>query len=429
MNTEPIHKRQYHAFLSHSSRDKADIVEEMFAWFNKIANIPVWYDRNALAAGANFTSFLAESIVKCRAMIIVLSNASVASGWVEEEWGLALDHQKKFREFKIIPIVIDDCKVPGFLATRTHYKVVEKTLDIKFYDAILRALYGDNIELQYDKTRDIYVSRTWRNTEADIADTISRRFIRAGFRLIGDAEDHPRFSNSEDRVGRIISSTGGLLAILPYRASDEQNGFTSKYMLRELGIAKQFGLPHVIFAETGVVIPDDLVQSALQVVQARDSLEMTLDAVVIPSVEALRDSWKHGHLRHYVFFASNFDQPERNEIISQSIQRITAMRCLMGEDIQVAAHSVQQEIVEQIRGAFVVIGDITEPSNINTLIEIGVARGASIPFYLVAAEPRQRPAFMLRDNQVFFYKNDMELLGQIHRLIYPYRRRILNNEL
>jgi hypothetical protein len=36
---------------------------------------------------------------------------------------------------------------------------------------------------------------------------------------------------------------------------------------------------------------------------------------------------------------------------------------------------------------------------------------------------------MLSDYQVFHYANSLDLLGVIHDLAYPYRRRILNYEL
>jgi hypothetical protein len=75
-----------------------------------------------------------------------------------------------------------------------------------------------------------------------------------------------------------------------------------------------------------------------------------------------------------------------------------------------------------------VIGDISA-DNINTLIEMGAARAAKIPYHMVAAAPRRRPPFMFRDVQVDHYENDAQLLGIMHKLVYPYRRRVLNFEL
>jgi len=99
---------------------------------------------------------------------------------------------------------------------------------------------------------------------------------------------------------------------------------------------------------------------------------------------------------------------------------------IFGENIRES--EVQKVITEKISSALMMIADISD-DNINTLIEAGIARGANKQFYLVASGPRRRPPFMFRDQQVWHYADDIQLLGIIHKIVYPYRRRVLNNEL
>jgi hypothetical protein len=73
------------------------------------------------------------------------------------------------------------------------------------------------------------------------------------------------------------------------------------------------------------------------------------------------------------------------------------------------------------------IADITE-DNLNTCVEAGIAKGTETKLNLIAKEPRKRPPFMFRDLKVFHYADDMELLAVVHRILHPYRRRILNYE-
>ena len=113
-------------------------------------------------------------------------------------------------------------------------------------------------------------------------------------------------------------------------------------------------------------------------------------------------------------------------MIRRLIQRVSAMPCLMGEDIRQG--QIQQEIKYRIMGAFMVLADITE-ENLNTCVEAGIALGAKRPLHLVACGPRHKPPFMFRDQQVWYYENDVELLGIVHNLVRPYRRRIINYEL
>jgi hypothetical protein len=102
------------------------------------------------------------------------------------------------------------------------------------------------------------------------------------------------------------------------------------------------------------------------------------------------------------------------------------MPCIIGDRLREG--QVQQLITKKISDAFVMIADISE-DNINTLVEAGIARGTGKRLHLMARGPRRKPPFMFRDQQVEYYSDDVELLGTLHRIIYPYRRRILNYEI
>lgn len=428
MVAAPIHKREYHAFLSHSSKDKHRIVEQIFHWFTEIAKIPIWYDRDALQAGANFPTRIAQGISRCRAIIIILSKASVASGWVEEEINYAINHQKQYSDFKIIPVMIEDCNIEGLLETRTHIRLKLEEPDIEFYDELLKAIYFDNLGIQLDRHIDVYTSRTWRPSGTPFADKICKQFINARIRLIGDAEDQTHFSDSKSRVENIVSSCGGLLAILPYRADEGLEGYTSKYIVEEIRYAQKHQIPYAIFSEKGVVIPADIEENSIYCHQSTDLEDAAIETSVADGIELLLEYYNRNHHRHYVFFATDFANTQRNHIIQTAIQRITSMQCVIGENIQSKANkSVQEEIFEQIRKAFLVVADVTN-DNINTLIELGAARGANVPYQIICFGDSRRPPFMFRDKQIHFYKNDIELLGIAHKLSYPSRRRILNYE-
>jgi hypothetical protein len=89
---------------------------------------------------------------------------------------------------------------------------------------------------------------------------------------------------------------------------------------------------------------------------------------------------------------------------------------------------MQKQIRDRIAGSFVMLADISE-DNLNTCVEAGIAKGTGTRLHLVAREPRRRPPFMFRDLQVFYYNDDAELLAVAHRILHPYRRRIINYEL
>lgn len=102
MNELPVHKRKFHAFLSHAHADNK-IVDNLNYWLSEAAGIPIWYDARNLLASAQIATELPKAIAQCRAMIIILSESSVASGWVQEEYEAAVSQRTRFKDYRIIP--------------------------------------------------------------------------------------------------------------------------------------------------------------------------------------------------------------------------------------------------------------------------------------------------------------------------------------
>lgn len=417
-----VHKRPFHAFLSHAHANNI-VVDSLYSWLNEKADIPIWYDGHALPASATINTYLPEIIVECRAMIIILSEASIKSGWVQQEYKAAIGQRNRFRDFRFIPVRIEKCEVPEFLRTIRRIDILDGRLDLKTANQLLTGLYYDNIASIRGKTRDVYVSHTWRTSEACLADYVCQQLDKARFRLIGDSPDQAHFEDGK-RVESIISSCGGLVAILPNRG----RGKTSKYILKEIQFAQALSLPYLVVKEPGVELPENLAESAINIVVNDVQNGFPDKTVLQESIELLMEAWKRPIQPHHIFFGTTLDtrHKQRNKTIQQVIQNVTAMPCIMGEEIREG--QIQEVITRQILQAFALIADISE-DNLNTCIEAGIARGANIRYHLVAQEPRRRPPFMFRDQQVWHYNNDVELLGKIHRIVFPYRRRILNWEL
>ena len=144
----------------------------------------------------------------------------------------------------------------------------------------------------------------------------------------------------------------------------------------------------------------------------------------------------------HVFFATNLDKQRKtiNGFIRNLSGYVTSTRCILGEDIDNT--NLQQQIINRIKNAYVMIADITGDSQcyecekpgteskdkiyrFNTCIEAGIARGADTDLFIIAKEPRKSPPFMFRDINVRYYNDDCELLAIIHKVLRGYRRTIL----
>src|SRR5436189_5423524 len=105
---------QFDAFISHSSRDKL--------WAEKLKleldkrGLRAWLADDEIRPGDHFAEALEVAIEGTSAVVIIVSVQSLQSNWVKTEIRRAqsLAHEKK-RSVRIIPILIDDVRVDGFL--------------------------------------------------------------------------------------------------------------------------------------------------------------------------------------------------------------------------------------------------------------------------------------------------------------------------
>ncbi len=107
-------------FISYSHNDD-NFVNKLLNFIEQPI-IKIWRDKKSLNAGDSISSEIEKAIETCDYFCLVLSNASLGSGWVQREYRTALNYQIKLEKPKIIPILIEKVKLPAFL------------MDIKYAD-------------------------------------------------------------------------------------------------------------------------------------------------------------------------------------------------------------------------------------------------------------------------------------------------------
>jgi TIR domain len=419
---QPLHEREYDAFLSCKDTNRM-VVDHIYEWMNRVANIEdMWYDAYNLEPNDNVEEILPKIIGQCRSIIIILSKNSI--DWARKEYEAALDQQRRYKDFRIVPISIEQHEPPDFLSTGKIIRLYNGRLDLDTANKLLTNLYYNDIGREFKK-KEIYVSRTWQKDDAKLANYVCDLLVMAGFRLIGDSKNQKFYYG--DRVKSIISSCGGFVSIL----SDRGEGSTSEWMLNEIKIATELKLPNFIVAEPTVRLDDEIDKIEIDKIAIRlaaNSAEEIGVSTLQRNIEKLQEDWNPPQQERYIFFATDFcpANSRRNQLVKEHIERITSMPCVIGQDIM--EDHLQKAISDKISGAFIVIADISE-DNRNTLIEAGIARGAGRKLHPLARKSNNRPPFMLSDLEVRPFTDDLELLGRIHRIAYQYRRRVLNYEL
>jgi hypothetical protein len=421
----PINKRDFDVFLSHAHKDHA-FVMQLDRWLTEKAGLRVWYDARELAGGALLATDLQIAIERCRGILLVASNESLERGWVKAEYNCAMDERANYQDFRVVAIRLNNANVKDIMKGTTWIDIPDALLDADSALAIIRAFYPGEKLPNPASARDIYISCSWSTTDNASARAVSASLADQGFRLIGDAKDQMGFG-SGNRVERIIASCGGLVGIIPFRGAEEARADAGpyKYFIRELDFANRQELPVIVVADPRLKRGDG--QDGHWLRMETDASECP--APVVSALNALWDNWQKPSKPHYVFCAMDLESAAAvpSGPIRHLIERIIGMPTIVGNEVDDTA--LHLAIMKKVRDAFLVLADITD-DNVNACIEAGIGLAVDTNVRLVARGRARNPPFMLRGaGQLLGYADEVEQIGVLHKVLRPFRRRVINAEL
>jgi hypothetical protein len=191
-----------------------------------------------------------------------------------------------------------------------------------------------------------------------------------------------------------------------------------------MDLAERHGIPQVIVADPRVRREDGPDDHWLRM--AMEDIACPIDVQDV--LESLWDDWRDPPAPQYVFCALDLESEaaRSGSPLRHLIERVTGMPTVVGDEIH--EDSLHAAIIRTIREAFLVLADITD-DNLNTCIEAGMGLAAGTNVEIISHGSPRRPPFMLRSLQMPTYADDIERVGLLHRIVRPYRRRIINAEL
>jgi len=102
------------AFISYSHEDK-EFARALYEGLRR-RGVQPWIDDEGLLVGDSLAEKIGEAIGDNDFVIALLSKASAASSWCQKELSIALTDGINRRRVKILPVRLDDARVPSFLA-------------------------------------------------------------------------------------------------------------------------------------------------------------------------------------------------------------------------------------------------------------------------------------------------------------------------
>ena len=124
----------FDVFLSYKSDDHA--------WVKTLAKglaargVRVWLDKEQIRPGDLFIHALERGLASSAAVAVVVTKASMTSGWVMEEYNRALQLAVT-KGRRLIPLVKESARVPGFLAGREYVDFRDPTAFERQLDALV----------------------------------------------------------------------------------------------------------------------------------------------------------------------------------------------------------------------------------------------------------------------------------------------------
>ena len=144
-------------FLSYSSHDRAFV--KRLNRNLRSRSIETWLDEQNIPLGASITAHVQEGLHEADVLLVFLSVTSVASRWVNAEWQTHYSRQLNGKSIATIPVLLDDCEIPAFLADRKYIDFRKK----EDYETNLSTLLAHLEEIRAERLPDIAISDYMRS--------------------------------------------------------------------------------------------------------------------------------------------------------------------------------------------------------------------------------------------------------------------------
>ena len=187
-------------FICYSSKDKR-FVETLYNDL-KEKEIDVWLDKWEIEVGDSITQKIEEGIENNDYLALILSKNSVESSWVKLEFSSALIKELDSKFIMILPILIENCKIPTLLVDKKYADFREDYQ--KGLDALLSAIDSHEQKKQFQ----IELKQKRARARRPVRPRLLRIQINRVWLEMQDMERIAGTVNEEDLFANLLSQYG-----------------------------------------------------------------------------------------------------------------------------------------------------------------------------------------------------------------------------
>lgn len=131
-------------FLSHNNADKS--FARRLTSDLRAAGVRVWFDEAELKIGDSLFEKIQQAIDETEYLGVILSANSVRSRWVQREVHMAMDQEVDEGSVKVLPLLIQDCELPGFLRGKLYADFRSESMYQQELEKVLDRLNSGNVQ-------------------------------------------------------------------------------------------------------------------------------------------------------------------------------------------------------------------------------------------------------------------------------------------
>lgn len=125
-------------FLSHNKEDKPFVRQLARDLDNH--GVKFWLDEAEIKVGDSLIEKIRSGLDEVDYVAIILSPNSIASSWVQKEMDVAMNQEIRGKKVKVLPILYQNCELPGFLLGKFYADFTEESLYEEAFEKLVRSI-------------------------------------------------------------------------------------------------------------------------------------------------------------------------------------------------------------------------------------------------------------------------------------------------